>query len=42
MTDACENRPTLGQTIYGTKCDRHKPKFSAEKGGQLDGVGHKI
>ncbi len=22
MTDICENRPTLGQIIFGTKCDR--------------------
>ncbi len=35
MTDFCEkNRPTLGQIISGAKCDRDKPIFSAERGGQ--------
>ncbi len=30
--------PTLGPSISGTKCDRDKPIFSAEKGGQSDCV----
>ncbi len=29
-----KNRPTLGQIISGTKCDRDKPIFSAEREGQ--------
>ncbi len=29
-------RPTLRPSISGTKCDRDKPIFSAERGGQLD------
>ncbi len=29
-------RPTLGLNISGTKCDRDKLIFSAEKGGQSD------
>ncbi len=29
---------TLGPSISGTKCDRDKPIFSAEKGGQSDCV----
>ncbi len=28
------NRPTLGQIISGTKCDKDKPIFSAEREGQ--------
>ncbi len=31
-------RPTLGPTISGTKCDRDKQIFSAERGGQSDCV----
>ncbi len=31
-------RPPLGPNISGTKCDRDKPIFSAERGGQSDGV----
>ncbi len=27
MTDFCENRPTLGHIISGTKCDRDKQIF---------------
>ncbi len=34
-------RPTLSKFISGTKCDRDKPIFSAERGGQYDCVGHK-
>ncbi len=35
ITDLCKkNRPTLGQIISGTKCDRDKQIFSAEKGCQ--------
>ncbi len=35
ITDFCKtNRPTLGQIISGTKCDRDKPIFSAEREGQ--------
>ncbi len=34
-------RPTLAQIISGTKCDRDKLIFSAERGSQLDRVGHK-
>ncbi len=30
--------PTLGPSISGTECDRDKPIFSAEKGGQSDCV----
>ncbi len=30
--------PTLGPSISGTKYDRDKPIFSAEKGGQSDCV----
>ncbi len=29
-------RPTLDPSISGTKCDRDKPNFSAERGGQSD------
>ncbi len=29
-----KNRPTLGQIISGTKCDRDKQIFVAERGGQ--------
>ncbi len=29
-----KNRPTLGQIISGTKCDRDKPIFSVERGVQ--------
>ncbi len=29
-----KDRPTLGQIISGTKCDRDNPIFSAERGGQ--------
>ncbi len=36
-----KNRPTLAQIISGTKCDRDKHIFSAERGGQYDRVGHK-
>ncbi len=28
--------PTVGQSISGTKCDRDKPIFLADKGGQSD------
>ncbi len=31
-------RPTLGPNISGTKCDRDKPIFSAERGDQSDCV----
>ncbi len=31
MTDLWKIRPTLGQIIFGTKCDRDKLIFSAEK-----------
>ncbi len=33
-----KNRPTLGPSISETKCDRDKPSFSAERGGQSDCV----
>ncbi len=33
-----ENRPTLGPSISGTKCDRDNPIFSTERGGQSDCV----
>ncbi len=29
-------RPNLGPSISGTKCDRDKPIFSAERGGKSD------
>ncbi len=29
-------RPNLDPSISGTKCDRDKPIFSAERGGQSD------
>ncbi len=32
------NRLTLGLSISGTKCDRDKPIFFAERGGQSDCV----
>ncbi len=32
------NRPTLGPSIFGTKCDKDKSIFSAESGGQSDCV----
>ncbi len=32
-----KNRPTLGPSISETKCDRDKPFFSAESGGQSNG-----
>ncbi len=31
-----KNRPTLRPSISGTKCDRDKPIFSAERGGQSE------
>ncbi len=31
-----KNRPTLGPNISGTKCERDKLIFSAERGGQSD------
>ncbi len=31
-------RPTLGPSISGTKCNRDKQIFSAERGGQSDCV----
>ncbi len=34
-------RPILAWIISGTKCDRDKLIFSAERGVQLDRVGHK-
>ncbi len=34
----CKIRPTLGPSISGTRYDRDKPIFSAERGGQSDGV----
>ncbi len=30
------NRSTLGPNISGTKCNRDKPIFSTERGGQSD------
>ncbi len=36
-----KNRPTLGQIISGTKCDRDKQNISTERGCQSDRVEHK-
>ncbi len=42
MSDCCEkNRPTLGQIISRTKCDRCKYIFSGERERQYDLVGMK-
>ncbi len=36
MTDLCKkNRPTLGQIISGTKCDRDKTDFFCRKRGSI-------
>ncbi len=42
MTDVLvKYRPTLGQIISVTKCDRDKQIFFAEREGQYDRAGHK-